>query len=548
MSDATPWDDEDIEDIRDARERPQREPGRKSMRAPNGHAGQAAINSAIIVKPGERHIAADEGIQALVQANVPFYQRDRSLVRVCRIKAKSTTGEIIFVPGIVPVSTAILARELGRSAPWEKVNRRGTPIRIDPPKEVVEQILGMTGEWPFNVLSGVIGCPTLRPDGSLLTSEGYDATTGLVLYNSIAIPPISEFPTADDAKRAVSFISGLLTEFPFASHESNAVALSQLITPVLRGAMAVAPMHLSTAPQPGTGKSYLADLASMIATGEPCAVISVAPNAEETEKRLIGAALAGYPIIALDNCRELLQGDFLCQVTERPLLQLRRLGSSDQIRVANTFTVLGNGNNATVADDMVRRTITCAIDANMENPETRSFKANPLKMIRGNRGAYIAAALTIARAYIAAGQPGRLPPIESYEQWSNIVRSPLVWLGYGDPLDTMEAARGLDPVREARGAVFLAWREALGIERAFLSAEIVDFANARYDYNQSLVCPSLHAALLEVAAQRSAATQIDTRRLGRWLQKHTNTIACGFKLTVDHSDKSRPRWQLLPCS
>jgi hypothetical protein len=58
-------------------------------------------------------------------ASVEFYQRDRSLVRVCRIKAKSTTGEIILVPGIVPISGATLARELGRSARWEKMNSRG---------------------------------------------------------------------------------------------------------------------------------------------------------------------------------------------------------------------------------------------------------------------------------------------------------------------------------------------------------------------------------------------------------------------------------------
>ena len=326
-----------------------------------------------------------------------------------------------------------------------------------------------------------------------------------------------------------------------------------LLTPVLRGAFPVAPLHLTNAPEAGTGKSYLADIVSVVATGERCAVISVAPNPEETEKRLIGAAIAGHPIIALDNVRVLLEGDFLCQVTERPMLQLRRLGSSDQIRVANTFVTFANGNNATVADDMVRRTIQATLDANMESPEKRVFKANPLAMVMKNRGVYIAACLTVARAYIAAGKPGRLPPLPSYECWSNIVRSSLVWLGYPDPVSTMEAARGADPVREDRAAVFMAWRDGLVLGDAYRVPEIVDQAERRYEFGAetgelsgSLVRPQLHAALLTIAAQRGGGgAKIDARRLGIWLKKNENTIARGLKLTADHSDADRPRWVLM---
>jgi hypothetical protein len=468
----------------------------------------------ILVIGGHRHEAADKGIAAMHTAGVAFYQRDRSLVRVCLVKAKNIDGEIILVPGIVPVTAPMLGRALGQSARWKKINSRGEPISIDPPKEVVEQIAGMVGEWPFPPLAGVIGCPTLRPDGSLLAAEGYDLATGLVLQNSTPIFPLPECPTREDAERAAAFIGNLLSEFPFTNEASRAVALSKILTPVLRGAFPAAPMHLTNAPMPGTGKSYLDDLASAVATGERCAVISVAPKPEETEKRLIGAALAGFPIIALDNCRELLQGDFLCQVTERPLLQLRRLGSSDQIRVANTFTVFANGNNATVADDLVRRTLSCTLDANMESPETRTFSANPLAMVQRCRGQYITACLTIACAYSAAGKPNRLPPLPSYEKWSDIVRSPLVWLGYADPLDTMEAARGADPVRQDRTTVFGAWRAELNVGQGYLAAEVAELASARYDYDGSFVRPMLRAAFLAVAAQRAGGgSQIDARRL-----------------------------------
>ncbi len=501
----------------------------------------------IEVQAGLRHVAADAGLAALHAAGVPFYQRDRSIVRVCMVPAKSAGGYITFTPGIVEVGYAFLSRALGRVARWEKYDRRGDLIRIDPPRPVVEQISDMAGEWPFPVLAGVIGTPTMRPDGTLVLAEGYDASTGLVLVGAPNIPPILERPTVAEAEVAMGLLDGLLDEFPFRDgggieSVDRAVALSELMTPVLRGAMPAVPMHLANAPQPGTGKSYLADLASEIATGERCAVVAFSPNSEETEKRLNGSALEGHPIIALDNASGTIEGDLLCQLTERPLLQLRPLGTSKMTRAANAFTVLANGNNTVVAADMVRRTVECRLDANMESPETRVFSGDPLAKIRDNRGAYVAAVLTIARAYICAGKPGRLAPLASYEAWSDFVRSPLVWLGRADPVASMASLRSLDPTRQARTAVFTAWADELGVGRACLTPDLIERANDQGPSGDYLR-PRLRDALLEIA--RSRVGTIDAKRLGRWLAKTESNIAAGLKLTSDRGDAARPRWVLI---
>ena len=499
--------------------------------------------STIQVLSGLRHQAADQGLAAMGDAGIAFYQRDRKLVRVHLAKAKASDGKIVMVPGILPVSLPMLTRALGQSARWERINDKRQSIRIDPPKGVAEQVAEMVEDWPFPPLAGVIGTPTLRPDGSLLMTEGYDDVTGMVLLGAPKMPAIPDRPTKHDAEAALARLDALLDEFPFVPNTaSRSVALSMLLTPVFRGALAPAvPMHLVTAPQAGTGKSYLADLAALIATGERCAVMSVSPKPEETEKRLIGAALAGFPIIALDNCREALQGDFLCQVTERPLLQLRPLKSSDLVRVANTFTTFANGNNVTVADDLVRRTIRCALDANIENPEARTFCADPVAMVLADRGGYIAACLTIARAYMAAGQPERLPRLPSYERWSDLVRSALVWLGQTDPVSTMAAARSHDPIRQARADVFDAWIRELGEGGAYQTSELIQKAEEWNPHTSGYQRPALCAALIAVAASRNGPPKIDPRRLGRWLNAAENTIAVGFKLAIDRSDKFRPR-------
>jgi len=493
----------------------------------------------ITVESGKRHIAANQGIDALVAAEVPFYQRDNKIQRIALVKAKTASGEDMMVPGIVSVDTAILGRSLGGAARWQRFDARMKRYnRIDPPELVVRQIHSMVGEWPFPPLRGIIQCPTLRRDGSLLDAEGYDEATGLIFTGNAPMPPIPANPTRQEALQALTLLHNLLAEFPFIDRESKAVALSMIITPVVRGAMTVAPMHLVTAPVAGSGKSYLQDIAAMIATGEICPVKAAAPNYEETEKRLVGSALTGSPIIALDNVTNLLAGDFLCQIVERPLLEVRALGKSPPHRIPNAFTIFGNGNNVQVAEDMVRRTIRSSLDANMEFPEDRTFRGNPVATIRHDRGRYIAAALTIPLAYIAARCPNRRPSLPSFEDWSGLVRDPLIWLGSGDPVDTQKQLRAADPQKADLAAVFQVWKTELGVgsERSVRTDELIDAANHR---------PILLAALTKVASPRfSRDQQIDPTVLGKWLSKHEGNIAADVKLIADRSNKARPRWYL----
>ena len=522
-----------------------RKPGK-----PNGHAPDYPESSGLIVEnPGRptirvlaglRHRAADEALEAMHKAGVGFYQRDRQLVRCASMKAKTSDGNAIEVPVILPVTAAVLGRVMGCVAEWEKVKADGTPIRIDPPKEVVEQVAGMAGEWPFPPLTGVIATPTMRPDGTILDRIGYDPPTGLVLISPPPMPAVSPMPTRHHAEDALDLLCELLVEFPFASDVSRSVALSMILSAVLRGAIPNVPMHVATAPQPGTGKSYLFDIASTIATGERCAVISIAPNPEETEKRLIGAALSGQQIISIDNVSDMMMGDFLNQVTERPLLQLRPLGTSIPVRVANTFTVFANGNNLSAPADLVRRTLVARLDADVENPEERVFDGDPVRAVLADRGKYVAACLTIGRAYVSAGYPSPVRPLASFEGWSNLIRSALVWLKMPDPCASMDLARAEDPIRAAKAAVFHAWQAAIGLEGlGHAVSEIVEIAD-QFD-EHGFVYPTFREACMSVAADRAKA-KISPVRLGKWLTSVENNRISDLKLVVNRANPGRPKW------
>ncbi len=402
----------------------------------------------------------------------------------------------------------------------------------------------MINEWPFPPLCGVISTPTMRPDGSLLLAEGYDSATGYVLFAPPPMPPIPDTPTKHDALDALATLNELLAEFPFANEASRSVAMSMLMTPVLRGALGAAvPMHVISAPEAGTGKSYLQDISSAVAIGDRCAVLSASAKEDETEKRLVGAALAQQPIVALDNVSALLFGDFLCQITERPSLLIRGLGSSNLIRVSNSFTVFANGNNLHIGADVVRRTIQCRLDAEMENPGERDFASDPVATVFANRGKYIAAILTIARAYIAAGRPSRAKRLASFEGWSDTVRSALIWLNWTDPVATVATVQAEDPIRQQRAAVFIAWADELRLDIGYQTAELIRVAG-EHDDTGNRKHPALWDAFYAIAAPKSGYQIIDPKQLGKWFSANEGTIAAGYQLSVDRTDKSRLRWKL----
>jgi putative DNA primase/helicase len=523
---------------RRGRRNPARVPGE-----PKGNGLDHEPGRVIDVVAGKRHLAAIEGMVALADAAVPFYQRGGELVRPVRLPAKDAYENDIYVPGLLNVRAPMVAHELGGCARWRRYTAEGEERTIDPPKEVVEQILGaLVHKWPFPPLKGVIATQTMRMDGSLLLDAGYDPQTGLYLMDPPAMPGIPEAPSRADAEAASDLLESLLGEFPFADEPSASVAVSMLMTPVLRAALAPAvPIHVASAPTAGTGKSFLADLASALAIGERCPVFAAAAEPKETEKRLEGAALDGFPIIALDNLNGELAGNFLAQLGSSATLAIRAMGGHPITKVANTFTVFANGNNISAPQDLVRRTIRCGLDADMERPWERTFKADPVETVLAGRGPYVAAVLTIARAYVVAGMPGRKRPPAGFQRWSDVVRSALCWLGWPDPCESAAVVSAEDDRGHERSALFTTWDAILGGGK-YTAADIARVANATSDHP---LHGEFREAIIAIADPKNNQT-ISTKSLGRYLKNNTNVRVGALKLTMDDSDERRRKYCLRP--
>lgn len=512
--------------------------------------------TAIEVTAGNLDLTADEADAAVVASGLPIYQRAGSLVRPVRREVTATQGRTVVTVGIGKLDLSSGQDVLSAAANFLRFDGRKEEWRsIDPPERVIRIWLSREGRWQVPHIAGVISTPTMRPDGSIHNAPGYDPVTRLFHEHddNVILSPIVASPTRANALAALDLLKKLLIEFPFVNDVALSVALSCLITPVVRGAMRVVPLHVITARTAGTGKSYLADVASAIAIGRPCPVISAAPDDEiETEKRLVGLLLAGFPLLNLDNINGELGGDLLCQATERPFIQIRPLGKSDIVEIENCATILATGNNLTVRGDLTRRTIKSNLDAGLERPELRQFTFDPVATVLNNRGQYVSAVLIICRAYILAGRPRLLPVLASFSDWSNLVRSALVWLGCADPVASMEEARDNDPEIETIREIMAAWNDANGTIATTCKRTIALAAEkgARPDANGDVSpyapqneprFPNLHDALARVAMGRQG---LDVVMLGNWLRRTEGRLVDGQKFQRDGATEGSARWKL----
>lgn len=541
------------------------EPGAEPSGAAAEEGGRFQDDGRPIVKcvAGQLDRMATEAEAALLHSGAELYQRTHELVRPVTREVPASKGRMTLAAGFATLAMPGLVDELCKVAQFVRFDmKQGQWVATNPPPLMAGVLLAREGRWHLPPIAGVVTTPTLRPDGTLLTAAGYDAATRL--YHAadptlqLTAAATKPKPTRADALAALDLLCELLGEFPFVPSGpdekapkgvSRAVALSGCITPVVRGALMVAPMHAYRASTAGTGKSYLADVASAIATGRPCPVATVAPEEAETEKRLTGLMLAGFALVSLDNVNGELGGDLLAQATERPLVRIRPLGTSKIVEIENRATLFATGNNLRVRGDMVRRVLISDLDAGLERPELRQFASDPVATVLKNRGAFVSAGLVIVRAYLAAEQPGLLPVLQSYEDWSGLVRSALVWLGCDDPVASMEQARADDPELSALREMLALWHEAFGSDGVTLNevAKVTTKVSptamgVAKDDTAHLKHPDFADALLRLAGDRG---QVSTRRLSGWLRGRANRIVEGKKFQrAGGGHGNVDRWQV----
>lgn len=481
----------------------------------------------IRIVPGELPRMVDEADAALTAApdHLGMYQRGGLIVRVVRHE-KHEDGVLrraAGTPTIQAVPPAALLEKLTAAARWVKWDARSEDwLPRDCPRLVADAYAARTGEWRLRPLAGVLDAPTLRRDGTILQEPGHDERSGLLLLDA-DFPRVPDHPTRADAVAALEALKAPLRGFPFGGNDqdrepSRAVALAAILTACIRHALPTAPMFLFDAPAPGTGKSLLADVVALIATGRPAAAMSQARDPEEDAKRLLAVLMEGAGLICIDNVDAPLEGAALNAILTQATYKGRILGVSKTAQVPTAATFLATGNNLIVRGDLVRRVVLCRLDAGVERPEERRFTTDLRADVAARRRGLVGAALTVLRAYHVAGRPPQeYKPFGSFEQWSAWVRGSLMWLGEHDPCATQHRVQTSDETMRHLDALLDAWEGRFETSPATVK-------QALYDAPESL----LNAAV-DVAGDNQ--DHVNSRRLGKWLVRQEGRIA-GFRRFV----------------
>ncbi|MGC5883600.1 PriCT-2 domain-containing protein [Ralstonia pseudosolanacearum] len=510
----------------------------------------------IEIKNGERaRVVAD--LAHAMAAGAPYYRRDAMLVRAVTLPADEETGGVFRSRGSVLLRQAKPSAVIADASRFANVvkfdGRARKMVPCDLPDAVAQSFceLGIEQECIPSVI-GVVRCPIMHADGSLHTAGGYDPRKKLILagnedWSALSVP---DRPTQDDAQAALHWLlETAYRDFPFADDASKSVAVSSLLTAVIRPAIDCAPVHAFSAPQYGAGKSLQASFASIVATGTKPGMIAPGHDQQEFEKRVDAAIIAGDPVVILDNLSRPLSGDNLCSAITSDTATVRPLGSSTQMRVRTSAFWMATGQNLAVKRDMHRRTVIGYIDARMERPETRSGFAisDLLGWAAENRMRILSAVYTMLRAHALAGYPSNgEKSLGNFEAWSSRVAHCLVWLGMVNPVRSQERLREDDPDVQNRMTLMRAlmdWQEAC--------------LNYAQSWNRGWTFSDLRAACNAVRADErdlmeaiGAAVHKGIDGMPWWLRKHKNvTIECegiSYRLqTCGNRSGGVDRWEVV---
>lgn len=422
---------------------------------------------------------------------------------------------------LIRVSTAYLRVALSELCFIERYDGRSESWKVtDCPKDFAEVIVEQK-DWPtLRPLDAIVRAPFVRVDGSVCDTAGYDYASHAFYIPSATFPKLAAEVSMADARAALDTLLEPFCEFPFQTESARSAFAAHILTEAARIALDRVPMFWYTAPDAGTGKSLLCDMASTIVHGTQPARRPWVAHSEEIRKTLFASLLAGDRSIAFDNVPtgHKARSAELCAFLTSSVWKDRKLGASEAMRVVNRSVVSATGNNVTPVADMARRSLVIRLDANSLARRQRRFKiANLEGYVQAHRVELLMAALTVIRGWQQHKRTGAVP-LPSFEEWSYLVRDALIWLGMPDPIETQS-----DETDDETGAIHDAFT-LLGNHfqgREFTASSIRDVAYGFVD-TDGVLCQALISA--------GCVDPLSTIKIGYWLRECRDKIGAGYKL------------------
>ena len=428
--------------------------------------------------------------------------------------------------------------------PEDKQDQTTKLVPCLPHQAVINTIYSRNSLQGFQPIRGAFNCPVVLPTGEVIQKEGYNRQHGVFIsFDGASYPVIPDKVTKEDALKALDTIRALYRHYRFASPASEAVALSGVLTALIRPFLPSAPLHAVSAEHAGAGKTKLAQTWSIIATGAGAALMGQPGKEEEFGKKIETSLLAGDRVILVDNCSHTFQSPTFEAVmtTGNGLYTIRILGAHEQMQIPVNQFMAATGNFFQLGGDSTRRGVVCKIECNV-NPFNETFPFDPVAKAKADRAQLVVAGLTVLKAYADAERPiDNRPALGSFEQWSRIAVNPICWLlgDEYDPAITVLEQKASDPAETPWLDVLRAWDCLFGEEPALLS-EVHAIALDVTDERQQAAI-DLEDAITTFADQRTW----DAAKVGNWIKGKVGVQVDSLKLVKLKKTMHGVQYQLM---
>lgn len=555
---------------------------------------------AIVVAVGELPRMVSDAVRVLALRDENLYQRAGELVMLAREPQRTEEHvgparrthhqlSILLRPGtprLRPVPAPLLTVRLAAAAKWvrqQKAKQKGAPARWieqDPDPKTVAGVLAAK-DWPgIRPLRGIVETPIFTPSHRLVTEAGYEPETTFVHLPSVQFEAVPERPTQQDAQDALRRLwIDLFCDFPYrgmpaqdqedATREARfeharacpdafaavALLLTILARPAIQGAVPGVVFEASTQ---GSGKSLQIHIVSQVATGRSASFATFPigrdgkPNEEELEKLLGSYAIAGTQVVAFDNIKGLLGGPGLEKVqTAVDSVALRVLGSLELRLLPWSAVMAFSGNNMAMTDDTAQRNLISRLESSLEDPRGRDKREylhpNLLAWIEQNRGRLVRDALIILRAWAVAEEKPDAGNLGSFEAWSAVIPSALLYAG-GPNILLARSRDGSadDQESEAHATLLMNWPfneplKASDIVNKLFDSEATQSRNAPKGYDE------MRGAIRELTGTPDGKKP-NPSTFGYCLRKLRDKIRNGLKITGKQNRENTIEWRVVRVS
>ncbi|WP_433252913.1 hypothetical protein ACQPYK_08655 [Streptosporangium sp. CA-135522] len=449
----------------------------------------------------------------------------------------------------------LMIREMGPAALRMQLARHAAVFRTKLVKEelietsalpsvAAAQSVLSQAEWPgLPPLAGVTSMPMIRPDGTTLTTPGYDHATRLYYRPAFAVAPVADWPAPAAVAEARRYVLDyVLADFSWDSDASRANYFAMLLTPIMRLYIdGVVPFGLISATTRGSGKSLLMEIMKAVYG------LRMTPwvRKEDEMTKVITSILRDTtePVIVWDNVNtfDTIDHGVLAALLTSTEWSSRLLGASDMVSATNDRMWLATGNNLAVGGDMASRSVLARLDPQMERPEERDgFQIRDLwawLAVDTNRAQLLRALLILVRAWIADGAPRDTSiKMRNFSAWAQVMGGLTAFHGVdGFLANKDQIVTGGDEEETSTAAFVAKWFDKYG-SAPKRTTELVDSARGDH-FGGTYVDP--WDGTFPSSYKDGRNVPFSSKGLGKFLAARDGRIFGGLKIVREYNSASK---------